>query len=975
MPKGNESTTKFKADISELKKAMQDAKRSVSVANSEFKAISSSMDDWTKSSDGLTAKLNQLDSNLKSQKTILSSLEEQYELTVKEMGEGSAAADRLKIAINNQKAVVNKTEKEIADYEQSLAEVSAAEKEAAKTGKTVEEVLDDIGDAAKETEGEVGGLKGKLADLAKNGMAAVATAAVGMLTAFLGSAEATREYRTNMSKLQAAFQTAGFEAKTATQTYKDFYAILGDEGQATEAVNHLAELCDTEKELADWTTIATGVYAKFGDSLPIEGLTEAANETAKVGQVTGPLADALNWVGISEDEFNEKLAACNSEQERAALITSTLTGEYSDIAAKYQELNGDIMDAQKAQAELNDAMAQVGAAAEPVMTSIKLFGASLLTELLPGITQVSDALMGLVKGEEGAGEALGGALSKLIVDALNKVIELLPQVATIGISLITSIVEGILQAMPSAINAAIDIVYRIIDGLILAIPQLLQASITFFSTMAEALPGITDKVLELLLEMVYDLVYGLLDAMPKLLDGAMKFFSAILQAIPEIIPMLLEMIPLIIEAVVDFILGAVPLLLDASISLLMAIVDAIPQVITALVDSLPQIITAIITAVVTALPELLNAAITLFMAIVQAIPQIVVALAEALPQIIDAITDTLLDNLPLLLECAVTLFMALVDAIPQIVVELVKAVIGIVTSIMESLSTILPKLLKFSQDIRKKVLTFFSDLIRTGASKAGEFITKIITKVKELPGKMQTQFSNAIAKATAFFSDILSKAKTKTKEFVDKITDKLKELPGEMWKKFTSAIQKVVDLGVKLKEKAKDAGQKLIDGIKEKIKGLPDDIKTIGQNVAEGLWNGINNKVEWLKGKIKSFVGDVTGWLKKFFGIKSPSRVMRDQVGKWLPEGIAVGISENAKTAIKAMKDLASDMASPLNFDIPSVNTRIAGNMGRTGNGVGNNSTNNTTYTFNQYNNSPKALSKLEIYRQTKNQLAFAKGV
>jgi hypothetical protein len=92
-----------------------------------------------------------------------------------------------------------------------------------------------------------------------------------------------------------------------------------------------------EKELAEWTTICEGVYATFGDSLPIEGLTEAANETAKVGQITGSLADALNWAGVSEDEFNAKLEACNTEAEREALIRETLIGLYDEAAANYEE--------------------------------------------------------------------------------------------------------------------------------------------------------------------------------------------------------------------------------------------------------------------------------------------------------------------------------------------------------------------------------------------------------------------------------------------------------------------------------------------------------------------------------------------------------------------------------------------------------------------------------------------------------------
>ena len=100
----NETTTKFKVDISELKSAMQQAKRQISIANSEFKEAASSMDDWSKSSDGISAKLKQLSSNLKSQKSILANLEQQYEAVVKEQGEGSAAADRLRVSINNQKA-------------------------------------------------------------------------------------------------------------------------------------------------------------------------------------------------------------------------------------------------------------------------------------------------------------------------------------------------------------------------------------------------------------------------------------------------------------------------------------------------------------------------------------------------------------------------------------------------------------------------------------------------------------------------------------------------------------------------------------------------------------------------------------------------------------------------------------------------------------------------------------------------------
>ena len=116
----NETTTKFKVDITELKSAIQEAKRQIRIANSEFKSVSSSMQNWEKTTDGVRAKLKQLDSNLVNQKNILKSLKSQYDLTAKQMGKDSAAAENLQISINNQKAVINKTENQIKYYNASL---------------------------------------------------------------------------------------------------------------------------------------------------------------------------------------------------------------------------------------------------------------------------------------------------------------------------------------------------------------------------------------------------------------------------------------------------------------------------------------------------------------------------------------------------------------------------------------------------------------------------------------------------------------------------------------------------------------------------------------------------------------------------------------------------------------------------------------------------------------------------------------
>ena len=248
----------------------------------------------------------------------------------------------------------------------------------------------------KKTDKNAEGLGSKLVSAGKAAgkfAVGVAGAAVTAGAALVGVAETTREYRTEQGKLQAAFETSGFSAETARSTYEGLNGVLGDSGQAVEAANHLAKLANNEKDLATWTDICTGVYATFGDSLPIEGLTEAANETAKTGALTGGLADALNWAGVNEDAFQAQLDACSSEQERQALITETLNGLYSDAADKYREVNGAVIDANVAQDNLNAAMAGIGAAIEPFLTTGKQLLADVLEKLTPILASLAETVL------------------------------------------------------------------------------------------------------------------------------------------------------------------------------------------------------------------------------------------------------------------------------------------------------------------------------------------------------------------------------------------------------------------------------------------------------------------------------------------------------------------------------------------------------------------------------------------------------
>lgn len=217
---------------------------------------------------------------------------------------------------------------------------------------------------------------------------AVGVAAAG--TALVALESSTRDYRAEQAKLNSAFETAGASADTAKQVYNDLYRVLGESDVSVEAANHLAQLTTNQKDLSEWTNICQGIYATFGDSLPIEGLTEAANETAKTASVTGSLADALNWAGISEDEFNAQLQACNSEAEREQLIRETLIGTYDEAAAAYEKNAAEILKQNEAQAKLQDSLAKLGAVIAPIVTTFTQFATEALAVVVPYIQQLAE---------------------------------------------------------------------------------------------------------------------------------------------------------------------------------------------------------------------------------------------------------------------------------------------------------------------------------------------------------------------------------------------------------------------------------------------------------------------------------------------------------------------------------------------------------------------------------------------------------
>lgn len=251
--------------------------------------------------------------------------------------------------------------------------------------------MNDASDAASNMSGGFSVAKGVIADLISSGVQRLVGAFTNLVSSIWNLDSATEEYRSAMGRLNAAYETAGFSADGAKEAYTGFYEILGDTDTAVEASQLLAQIVDEEKNIVDWTDIAAGVYGQFGDSLPIESLIEASNETIRVGQVTGTLADALNWVGISEDEFNEKLAACTTEADRNRIVTETLYKTYGESASAFYKNNKELVKARDAQIRLDDALSRVG-------TSVSSVKNEFLQQFAPAIETASEKIADFISG-------------------------------------------------------------------------------------------------------------------------------------------------------------------------------------------------------------------------------------------------------------------------------------------------------------------------------------------------------------------------------------------------------------------------------------------------------------------------------------------------------------------------------------------------------------------------------------------------
>lgn len=354
-----------------------------------------------------SAAVSKLQTDIYKATTTLNNMEKAQADITKEMQTGRSAFDRLTDSIDEQEAELKSLKKQ---YQNAVLEFGDASDEAQDLGKQIEKTstelkqsksamkkasdaaddLDKSLDDAADSGGDLGESFSKLGNIVSgNVIADGITAVVGGLKDLH---DESMEYRKIMASLEASSELAGYSADQTSESYKTLVGVLADTQTAATTTANLQALNLEQSELNTLINGTIGAWAKFGDSIPIDGLAESITETARTGQVTGNLADVLNWTAGEEDAFNEELSTTQDESERARKIIQKLT-DYGlvDMGKEWQSNNKSMTEYNQATDDLDSALANLGETAEPVLTDL----IELLADLLEGLNDLAPVIDGL----------------------------------------------------------------------------------------------------------------------------------------------------------------------------------------------------------------------------------------------------------------------------------------------------------------------------------------------------------------------------------------------------------------------------------------------------------------------------------------------------------------------------------------------------------------------------------------------------
>lgn len=445
------------AQLKNLSSEMKAAVSSMADMGDEESRAAKRSDILSRSIEASKQKIDLISKQYDRAKSSLDDLGRELDEAKREFGENSDEAIKAQNAYNRQAAAVNKLGAQLNDATAEMNRMEAELRDIRTAADRAESSMDDLADAAEDVGRESEGMGNSFRDAFAGGvLAGFIQAAVDGMRNLVDS---TKEYRQIMATLENSSSRAGYTAEQTTESYRQLYGILGDDQSSATALANLQALGLSQEQLTRMIDGTIGAWATYGDSIPIDSLGEAINETIRVGQVTGTFADMLNWAGTSEDEFNEKLAACATESERANLVLQEMANQgLIEAAEAWRNMNPELVEANEAQLAMNDSLANLATVISPAVTTVTNGIASLITGVTT-LMQNMGPFVPMMAGAATAATAFGVAINiGTILSGLSSVLgKVTGGVAALNavllanpIALVVALIAGLITAFITA---------------------------------------------------------------------------------------------------------------------------------------------------------------------------------------------------------------------------------------------------------------------------------------------------------------------------------------------------------------------------------------------------------------------------------------------------------------------------------------------------------------------------------------------
>ena len=699
--------------------------------------------------------------------------------------------------------------------------------------------------------------------------------------------------RLSQKGIQSA-STSVFTTGQVAEAYKYMGMAGWDAGQMMDGLDGILALAAASNlDLGRTSDIVTDALTAFGDEAKESAhfadvlAVAATNSNTNVdmlgesfkyaGALAGTMKYSIEDVGVAMGLMaNSGIKASQAGTSFRGMITR-MAKPTKEVAAVMDELGISLYNTDGSARPLNDVMVNLRSSfagltdAEKSAAATTLAGKNALSGFL-AIVNASDE--DFAKMTEAMNNAEGAA-QNMADTMLNNLSGAITMVQSSWDAAKTSLYTGDFDGFVTQLGQAFEGITKIVDNGAGIIAEVLPKAMTQISA---RIPAFASTLGTAIGKLAPALIKGLMGMLPDLIKGAMNLATSLFTELAAQLPTL------------------------------------IPELMQSLMDALLELTNP------ENLTQLIEAGLNMIMALVQGLVDAIPVLVENLPIIIQNIVTVLLDNLPMILEAGVKILLGLVQGIVNALPQLVAMVPDIIVKIVTTLVAHLPEILTTGAKILFELITGIASVWGDLQEKAKEIPAAVVQKVKDALPELLAKGSEMLNKLVEGIKAVWTSITGAAQDIFNTVVNKVAEMPGNLYNKGVDLLTKLVN-GVKsVWNKITKAATDIFNAVVDTVKKIPEEMLNIGKNIVEGLWNGINGAVGWLKDKVTGFASSVLDSIKSAFGIGSPSKLFRDQVGVFLAQGVGVGFTKEVESVATDMEQaLADNFGVALGLGMPSL--------------------------------------------------------